>query len=56
MEEDKIVLPRINHFLSLYEYNERFRMSPEAMEAQLQDIGHYIEHPSGKSGALTSKQ
>lgn len=53
----KLFRDRINNtFISMYEYNERFRMSPQAMELLLQDIGHHLEHPTGKSGALRAKQ
>lgn len=64
-EENYVVMPRrckvfrvrCNYtFTSLYEYNERFRMSSEAMESLLEDIGHQLQHATGKSGALTAKQ
>ncbi|XP_063220565.1 putative nuclease HARBI1 [Bacillus rossius redtenbacheri] len=53
----KIFRIRCNYtFSSIYEYNERFRMTSQAMESLLEDIGHQLQHPTGKSGALTAKQ
>lgn len=47
---------RINcNFESLYEFNERFRMSAVKMEHLLADIGHRLYHPTNRSQALSTK-
>lgn len=52
----KIYRERINFgFVSAYEFNERFRMSPRKLETLLLEIGPLLAHET-KGGALSPKQ
>ncbi|XP_039299968.1 putative nuclease HARBI1 [Nilaparvata lugens] len=47
---------RINfNFDTIYEFNERFRLSPLKLEEILNEIGPIISHPTRRSYALSSK-
>jgi hypothetical protein len=53
----KFFHPRINFsFESRVEFLERFRMAAEKMKLLLEQIGYRLQHNSGRSGALTTKQ
>nr|CAI5830763.1 unnamed protein product [Callosobruchus analis] len=52
----RVFRPRINCvFRSVFEFNERFRMSSIQMEQLRMDIGHMLLHPTDRSHALSTK-
>lgn len=52
----RVFRPRINSaFRSLFEFNERFRMTSVQMEQLRMDIGHMLLHPTDRSQALSTK-
>jgi hypothetical protein len=52
----RFVKQRINfNFVSLFEYNERFRLSAIAVEELLHDIGHIVHYPTNRSSALSAR-
>lgn len=52
----KVYRPRINsNFVSVFEYNERFRLNSVAVEELVNEIGHLLYHPTNRSHALSVK-
>jgi hypothetical protein len=52
----RFVKQHINfNFVSLFEYNERFRLNAIAVEELLRDIGHILHHPTNRSSALSAR-
>lgn len=52
----RVFRTRINcNFVSVYEFNERFRLSSVKLESLLQDIGHRLHRETNRSRALSEK-
>lgn len=53
----RVFKPRVNmDFVTLFEYNERFRMSSIKLQGLLEDIGNHLEHQTNRNYALSAKQ